>query len=185
MTTADLLPILKKNPIGVGCGFLAVLLVAGAYYRSSEVPVLTDLLDQKSTESARVAANVKNATGLTDQLGRLTRAEKEIEDRLVHASELAKNLQYFYRLEAEAGVKLLELHQNPTSLKAGAAKTAFNGVSFTVALQGDYPAILDVFRRLENGTYYCRVMSATVLTNGPDRGGPLKLSLGLELLGRP
>jgi hypothetical protein len=178
-------PFLKKNPIGVGCGLLAVLLIAGAYYRSSAVPELNELLDQKLTERARVAANVKNATGLTDQLARLTRAQKGIEDRLVHASELAKNLQYFYRLEAETGTKLLELHQNPSSLKVGAPKTAFNGVSFTVTFQGDYLAILDVFRRLERGTHYSRVLSASLMTIGPDRTGPLKLSLGLELLGQP
>jgi hypothetical protein len=185
MTTADLIAFVRKNPVSFGCGLLAVVLALAIYFRSSELPDAAALLDQKSTEGTRLANNVRYGAQLPEQLAALTAAGREIETHLIRGSDLANNLQYFYRLEAETGTKLIELRQNANSAAAKGAKGAFAGVSFSVSLQGEYPVILDFLRRLENGAHYCRVTSANIAPVGPDRNSPLKLALGLELLGQP
>lgn len=184
MTSANLTAFVKKHPLGIGCGLVALLFAGATVYRRSFIPEVSELLDQKAVESARIATNVKNASQLTDQLGKLTTASKAIEGRLVHASDLANNLQYFYRLEAETGTKILELRQNPGVTKDN-AKSVFNGVSFSISVQGEYPAIVELFRRLETGNHFCRVMAANIISSGPDRASALKLSLSVELLGQP
>jgi len=185
MTSADLIALVRKNPVSFGSGLIAVVLGLAIYFRSADLPAAAALLEQKATEGTRLANNVRYGAQLTEQLAALTAAGREIEGHLVRGSDLANNLQYFYRLEAETGTKLIELRQNPSSTSAKGAKGSFAGVSFSVSLQGDYPVILDFLRRLENGARYCRVISANIAIVGPDRNTPLKLALNVELLGRP
>ena len=74
MNTAELLAFIKKNPISVGCGLLCLILGAGIYFRSSEIPDAEAALAQKSAEAARYAANIKNAAQLKEQLDVLVAA---------------------------------------------------------------------------------------------------------------
>jgi len=188
MTDKELIALLKKNPIGVGCGVLAIALGAALYFRSDGLPAASAKLDQVSAEGQRLTANIKNAAQLHEQLAALAAADQEVEPRIVHAGELAKNLQYFYKIEAETGTKLTDLHQNammPATAK-GPAKTTYSGISFSVTVEGEYTALLDFLRRLENGSHYCRVLTATMSLSGNevDRTGPLRLIITLELLGQ-
>ncbi len=188
MTTAELIALLKKNPISVGCAAVTLGLAVWTYIDSDDPPRLSTELDQVSTESHRLAANIKNSAQLHEQLNALAAARVEIEPRIVHVSELAKNLQYFYRIEAETGTKITDLQRNnqASPLKPG-PKGVYAPVGFTVSVEGEYPSILEFLRRLENGTHFCRVISGNLAKGGNDvdRSGPLKLNLTLELLGQP
>lgn len=185
ISNADFIAFLKRNPISVGCGVLSVLLALAIFYRSSGVPEAMTQLDEKSREGARLAANLRNAAQLPEQLEQLTIAAKAIDARLVRATDLAQNLQYFYRLEAETGVKLIDLRQNQPSASTKPAAGALGGIEFTISMQGEYFALLDVIRRLENGTHYARVINCNLRGSGPDRTGPVSLALDVELLGLP
>lgn len=185
MTNAELGAFVRRNPISFGCGLLAVVLAVATYYRKDSLPEAQTLLDQRVKEGTRLDNNVRYGAQLTEQLATLTAAGREIQSHLVRGSELAGNLQYFYRLEAETGAKIIELRQNGVVPPPKGTKATYVGVSFTVSMQGDYPVVLDVLRRLENGNHFCRVTSVNVAPIGPDRATPLKLALGLELLGQP
>ena len=186
MTNKDVIAFVKKNPIGVGCGVLALALAAGIYLRGDNLPAAQTQLEQIAKEGDRLATNIKNAARLEEQLAALTAAEKQIDPRIVHGSELAKNLQYFYKLEADTGTKLSDLRQISSGALVKGQKTIFTSVSFSFSVQGEYPALLDCLRRLEHGTYFCRVVTANVtVPNETDRSGPLKLNLVVELLGLP
>lgn len=184
-TPDDIMAFIKTNPIGFICAAVALAFGGAIYYRSSELPQTTALLEQKSKEGARLAANVRNSARLPEQIAAMTAATKAIEGRLVRPGELAQNLQYFYRLEAETGVKLTDLRQLTATAPRGAKPGTSFGVGFAVTVQGDYRTLLEFMRRLEQGTHYCRVMSASIALAGPERTSPLTLALGLELLGRP
>lgn len=185
MTGADLIALIRRNPVSFGAGFLAVVLALATYFRMDEIPAAAALLEQKTAEGTRLDANVRYGAQLTEQLAALTAAGREMQSHLVRGSELAGNLQYFYRLESETGAKLIELRQNAVVAAPKGSKSTYVGVSFSLSLQGDYPVILEFLRRLENGAHYCRVTSANLAPIGPDRATPLKLALGLELLGQP
>src|SRR5689334_17016550 len=99
MSTADLIAFIKSNPLKVLCGLLALLLAPSIYLLNGKIAEAEVLLEQKSTEGGRLALNVKNAALLPEQVASLTASTKKIDERLVHASQLANNLQYFYQQE--------------------------------------------------------------------------------------
>jgi len=190
MGTDQLVSLLKANPISVGCGALALALGAGIYFRGANVPESEALLDQRASLGERIDANLNNGAQLADQYAAIVAARQQIEARLIHADELAKNLQFFYKLEAETGTKLVDLRQNQLAAgKPGAkARSSYVAVGFAVAVRGDYVRLLDFLRRLESSQRFCRVMAVTVGVSGStdkDRGNELTLNLGLELLGQP
>lgn len=187
MSKDELVALIKKNPISVGCGVLALALGVGLYFRADAIPEAEAERDQKTAEADRLTINVKNSEKLKEQLEELAAAGKTIESRMVRVNQLGTNTQYFYKIFADTGVKPVDSpRQNTTAAnmpKGG--KTAFISVSFSLSVQGSMSQILDFLRQLESGTHYCRVMSATLSSGGAVRSGPLTLSLNLELLGLP
>ena len=187
ISNEQVIAFVKKNPIGFGCGALCLVLVAAMYYRSDLVPAAEADLDQQSVEAERLASNLKNATLLQEQLDAMIAAGKQVESRLVHPGDLAKNQQYFYKLEADTGTKI-DCHQNALPADKD-RKTLYLSVPYSVNVQGDYSQILNFLRKLESGAHYCRVLSATLTTGGSGAGEgtevPLTLTLNLELLGQP
>ncbi len=185
MTNEQLFALIKKNPLPVGCGVLALLIGVVIYLRMDLVPETTKLLEQKTAEGERLHANVNNAAQLPEQLAAITEARTEIEKRLVRGVDLAQNLQYFYRLEADTGVKILTLRQNPMAQVKPGAKPALTGVGFNVSFQGPYLTVMEFLRRLESGTHYSRFTAVSVGVAGSNRTAPLTFSVSLELLGQP
>jgi hypothetical protein len=179
----------KDNPVAVACAALAIVLGVGIYFRGNNIPEAERLLDEKSSLGQRIDANIKNGVQLPEQLAAITAARQEIEERLVHPDELAKNQQYFYKLEADTGIKLVDLRQNPMpKIVAKGPKMNYVPVGYSVVVRGDYAKLLDFLRRLESGQRFCRVATANLNLGGAsdkDRAGDLTVSLGLELLGQP
>ena len=190
LTTRNLVAFLKKHPVAIGCGVLSVALLAASYLRSSRAGELAALLKQKEEEGQRILDNIRSGSNLSEQVGTLTTATKELESRLVRGSERARNQQYFYRIESETGVK--EVSLQPIALASGQQrlpKTLYTGIGYTVSVQGDYRQILNFVGRLESGPHFYRLISGSVSRQG-QRGTAeattaLTLTLNLELLGLP
>lgn len=187
MNTQDLIAFVRKNPVSVGCGVLAVLLGAAIYFRGSSLPGLQAQLAEKSAEGERLATNIKNAQQLSEQFAAVSAALAEIEPRIVRPGELARNLGYFYKLQADTGIELDDLRQLPSGAGKPKGKGVYAGVAFAVGVKGEYPAVLEFLRRLESGTYFCRILSLSFApaSGSLERGGPVHLTLSIELLGQP
>jgi Tfp pilus assembly protein PilO len=187
ISKGQVIAFVKKNPIGFGCAALCLALAAAMYYRADLVPASEAELEQQATEAERLAGNLKNAAQLQEQLDAMIAAGKQVEARLVHPGDLAKNQQYFYRLEAETGTKI-DCHQNTPPADKD-RKTLYLSVPYSVTVLGNYSQILNLLRRLESGTHYCRVLSGTLTVAGAAAGeaadGSMTLTLNLELLGQP
>lgn len=184
MTNEELFAFVRKNPIGIGCGLLAVVLGGAIYWRGDAVPESEAKLTEKSAESERFTANNKNATQLQEHYDAIAAANKIVDARLVRANQLAKILQYFYKLETDTGVKLTTDPRISAPAAKKDPKAAYIFVPCNLSVQGNLPQLLGFLRRLEGGTHYCRVMSVSLATS-TDRNAPLNLSLSLELLGLP
>lgn len=178
--STDVTGLLKQNPLRVVCGVLALLSAVGVYFVNAKIADTISVVEQRAVEGGRLAENIKNATLLPEQLEAVVSANKKIQSRLVHAGQLATNLQYFYRLETESGVELVDLRQTTS----GQTAKPNAGVGFSISVKGDYAALLGCLRRLENGPHFCRVLSASIGA-ATDRSAPLTLSLSLELFGQP
>ena len=186
MTNQELIALVKKNPISVSCGLVALVCGLGIYFRSDGLPDAEKLLEEKSAEGERLALNLSNSTLLNEQLSAIASAAREIDSRLVRHGELAKNLQYFYKLEAVTGVKLIDLHQNlPATPKSGAKPTSYTGIGYVIILEGEYPALVEFLRQMETGLHFSRVITANITGSKAERGSSLKLALTVELLGLP
>ncbi|HVT72112.1 MAG TPA: hypothetical protein VHD61_03175 [Lacunisphaera sp.] len=180
MTGADIVTQLKKHPLSVVCGVLSIGCAVMLYLRADKIEEYQQLSDQKATEASNTLANVRNSEKLTEQTAEMQAAAKELEGRVVKAGQLAVNLQYFYRLEADTGVKLLDVRQG--GLKRGAKPDSYVGVPYSVSIQGTFPQALNFLARLEKGSHFCKFLGATMSKSGDD---VVSLSLSLEVLGVP
>jgi hypothetical protein len=181
--SSSLKNIISRYPLRIACCVIALICAAAIYYVTGQLAAGRLVLEETSREGSRLAENVGNGSQLAGELDAIKSASSKISQRFVSASQLANNLQYFYRLETEAGVELIDLRQT-TSGDSARSKVPSNGVGFAVAMKGDYPAILTFLRRLENGPHYCRVLTAGISGTTADRNDPLVMNLSLELFGQ-
>lgn len=183
MTSADLVALLKKHPIGFGCALLSIVCGVILYLRSGNIAAGQAELEARSAEAAKMAANIRNSANLSEQLAEIQAHSKELEARLLKASQLAVNLQYFYKLETENEVKLVDVRQGTLPKNV---KTPYVGIPFSVSIQGSYSQVMAFLGRLQNGRHFCRINTANFTKVSGGTGGALvSLSLNLELLGQP
>jgi hypothetical protein len=184
MNSADLSANLKKHPIGVACALVSVACGILLYVRSSNIADSQRLNEERTAEANKMINNVRNSAGLAEQVAEVEGQRKELEGRLMKAGQLAVNLQYFYKLEAETEVKLVDVRQGNTPRNA---KTQYIGVPFVVTIQGSFANVAGFLNRLQNGPHFCRINTATFNKTGGDNPGAtdMSLSLSLEILGQP
>jgi Tfp pilus assembly protein PilO len=182
MTLADLIARFKKQPIGFACALICLLSGGWLYYRSGEIDARQEEYRAKSEQAAKFISNVGISKNLSEQVAELQTLTKEMDGRLVRAGQLAVNLQYFYKLEAENEVKLLDVRQNPIPKNT---KTLYVGIPYNVNIQGPYKNVMAFVQRLEKGRHFCRINGAsfTKFVGGSD--GSMTLALSLDLLGQP
>lgn len=183
MTFADLIVRIKKQPIGFACLMICLLSGGWLYFRSGEIDARQEEYRAKSEQAAKFISNVGISKNLPEQVAELQAVTKEMDGRLVRAGQLAVNLQYFYKLEAENEVKLLDVRQNPVPKNT---KTLYAGIPYNVNIQGPYKNVMAFLQRLEKGKHFCRINGASFTKTGGTTGdGTMTLALSLDLLGQP
>ncbi len=185
MNKNDLIAVLKKHPLPIACFALSLGVGAFLFTRLDAIPELEQEIQQKSEQAEKYSANIKYSAQLKEQYESVAAANKAIEARLARASQQGNNTQYFYKLERETGVKLMNFSQAPTPPAPKGAKTTFASVPFSVSVQGTLPQVLNFLRQVESGTHYARVMSSSITATATNRSGPITLTLYVELLGLP
>lgn len=184
MTGADLIASLKKHPVGFFCGLMCVLLGVLLYIRGDKITESQAAFTAKSAEAATYIANVRNSENLPKQVAELQALAKEMDSRLIRPGQLAVNLQYFYKLEAENEVKLVDIRQgNPPKN----AKSMYVGIPYEVSVQGTFKQVITFLRKLEGGPHFSHFTSI-VFNKAPGAGAGtenIKINLTLELLGLP
>lgn len=177
LQTQDILNALKRRPLLCVCGALALGLGLTLYFRLGVGDEVQARLAEREKELQRVTSNTKFSAQLDTQLQALRKANATIEAGALRAGELARNQQLFYRLEADTGVKLLDLRQLNVST---AGKGTYVAIPFSLTIKGDYAQLLDFLQRLDRGATLSRVTSASIARPGEDTQ---TLSLNVELLG--
>ena len=188
LDTKALTALVKKNPLLAGCAIASVGLLLAIYFRSGLNEERQTELDQKRNEGRRYHANLTNAVQLTEDLQTVTEANRIVFERAINPADLAKNLQYFYRLEAETGVKYTDLRQlgavgSKAAPVAGTKPpvTAYAPVNYMVGVTGEYPQIISFLRNLEGGGHFARLNGIVATLTGSN----VTLNLNVDLLGQP
>jgi len=173
----------KKYPILVVSGIVSVLLLTILYVRSDLSDIQQAELDRLTAEGNRYRANIANSAQLKEQLDFLVQANNAVKERAFKAESMALNLQYFYRLESETGVKYLDLRPGTRNEPGKAPKSTgtYIPLSYVVNVQGDFAQVITFLKRLDQGVYFCQINSAQATSNGSS----VTLNLNLDLLGMP
>ena len=111
-------------------------------------------------------------------------AEK-LDERIVQPAELAKNLNYFYGLEAATGVSLSDLRQGATSPIKGVENSPYVGVGYYVLLSGAFEQVVGYFDELENGGRVYQLNNFNLQQGRDAKQELVTLALNLRLLGAP
>lgn len=177
---------LKKHKLAAGCIAVAVLFGGATFYRSGATPEREALLEQKSAEGQRLQNNLTNSTLLQEQYNSFVALNERIQERLINPAQLGENLQFFYKIEAATGTKILDLRQNYAGPAKG-FKGNFAPVPYSVSIQGELRSVLNFVRRVEKSGRYSKTVSATLLRGAGDQAenAPMTLNLSVELLGKP
>lgn len=183
----------KKYPAGTISTILLVLVVGLYAWRHSTFGDAQDALTRNSEQSQRYQNNISNSVQLEEQFHAIENANRIILGRLVNPQDLALNLEYFYKLERETGVKLVETRPASafSNKPTAASKNGFKPVQYVLSLQGTYMKTLTFIRRLEQGSYYCRVVSASCnaaqedsLDKDKNAVPEVMITLTVEILGK-
>jgi len=179
---------IQKYPVGTGAVIVSIVMLGALSVRHLALAELQTVYDNAAAEGQRLDANVTHAGQLDEQLKALEEANKSISERLVNPSDLAMNLQHFYKLEADTGVKLLDTHPVDIRGAKSTGKGVYAPVQYAVTLQGGYMRTLTFLRRLEHGVFFSRIISGSCsqAQSAQDKeGSDTTMSLTVELLGRP
>ncbi|MBA4138036.1 MAG: hypothetical protein C0518_12020 [Opitutus sp.] len=191
MTGADLLALIKKQPIAFLCGVIVIASAAALFLRGEAVNEAQALFQAKDTEANKTEANARHTAGLAEATAEMQEVGKQFDGRLLRAPQLANNLQFFYRLEADTGVKLLDVRQNPIPApKQGAPRPTYVGIPFTANVQGNFAQVYDFIRRVEAGPHFLRFNQLTLSKLAPAGGAggapdAMTAQLQVEILGTP
>ena len=184
MTSAELSTTLKKHPIGVVCALVSIACGVILYMRAGNIAASHTENESATAEASKMIANVRNSASLVEQAAELEGLSKELDGRLMKAGQLAVNLQYFYKLEAETEIKLVDVRQGGLPRNA---KSQYIGVPFTVTIQGTFAQVTGFLSRLLSGPHFCRINTATFSKTGGDNTSStgMTLALSLDILGQP
>ncbi|HVU15716.1 MAG TPA: hypothetical protein VHD32_02240 [Candidatus Didemnitutus sp.] len=187
MTGADVTLAAKKHPIVVVCGLISLICIVLLYLGSDAVDERKSVADERSKTDHAINANVTASSNLAQQTEAMQRAVKDMESRLIKGSQLAINLQYFYRLESETGVKMADVHQGTIPALRGGSKGGYIAVPFAANIQGNFKQVLDFIQRVENGQRVARFTSVSFVKTQTEATGPdgFNVSMGIEFLGTP
>lgn len=186
MNTDSIKVLYKKSPVAFVASAVAIVLFGAYFYRHGALAEMQAQVEQRMADGQRQATNVNFANLLDSQLQAIEVANTNVASRLINPNDLANNLQYFYKLESEAGVKLLNTPR-PTAEKIKTGKGLYVPVQYAVSVQGSYKQVLTFLRKMEQGVYYCRVKGAVcseAQKTNESAQAEVVLSLTVELLGR-
>ena len=174
---------IKKYPVLVACGLLSLILAITLYLRSGAIQQLQVELESVNKEVKRYSNNISNAAQLQEQSDFLIKANEAVKARALSAESLAINLQYFYRLESETGIKYLDLRPGGRLGARASGKQSYVPLNYIVTIQGSFDQILTYLKHIEQGVYFARINTASI--SGADADSGITVNLNIDLLGSP
>jgi hypothetical protein len=171
----------KRRPLLCICIGSGLILLLVFYFRMNLVVETETTLAERSQHLKKLKTNAIYATQLEQQIKTLKDVNQALADGALREGELAKNQQLFLRLEAETGVKLLDMKAQPVPpAPKVAGGSSYVPISFSLTISGDYKQLITFLKRLDQGPTLCRVVNAAI--SGTNTG-PQTMSLSVELLG--
>lgn len=197
MSGQDLIKGFKAYPVASIAGVVSILLILVVYVRGMGQDALRERYEEANHRWNQIESNVfKNSVNLETHLEMAKMTSQDVEERLIRPSELAKNYQYFYRLEGLTGVRITALQQQPASARQpaeaprGGNRTAatqaplFTKVGYQMTMTGSYHQTVDFLHAIERGPHFYQLRDFT-LQRATDGTRDIVITMNFDLLGRP
>lgn len=160
---------IRQYPVVFAFGMLSLILLVVILFRRPLVQELEQRNVRMDTEWTQMRTNVERSANLADDVDRISRYAEEVQSRLISVESVAINLDYFYRIERQLGVRILRDNQQMQVAETGARRPAhipelrdFELVPFQITLQGSFAATMSFLQGIERGTSIVRVDSISI-----------------------
>ncbi len=137
----------------------ALAAIAFGYYRSATTDEIGVKIDEQRSALGNLKLNITSAQKITDHIAILDQNLEKIKPRIAQGENYALNLQYFYKLEAESGVKITNISKSDDSK---GAKTQKIGTAFNISVEGAYHNTLKFMALAEKFLYFGRINNYTL-----------------------
>jgi hypothetical protein len=168
----------RRYPLAVACGVVALLSGGAAWYLSGSNSDLEIVRQDRAKEGEAMFALLVGGTAQREELAAVREAARRIEDNLVIESNLAENAFYFYKFEEQTKARLPELH--PLSSPVTDPNGLYRRVPYSMRVSGSYEQVFAFMFAIESGP---RLVNITSFGLGRRVDG-ISLELSLELLGK-
>ena len=159
-------------------GALAIL-GAGIFLQLRHEAIATELASIEQ-RGGKVLQTITRRSVVAQQLETARATTKHLDEHLVRESDLAGNIAFFYELEEQTQVTLVQVRQfKAAPVPAG---RHYLTVPFALQINGPYPAVLEYLNRLETSPRVLRVRNFSLARIRPDATA-LDLDLEVEILG--
>jgi len=188
MNVTEVVSKLKQYPIPV-VGCVVILLAAGVLFmRKPKVDDLAYQVEEKVDVLEKVQRNTERAIGLEEDVEIIEAYRDEINDRLMVEEEVATNYAYFYNLERQTGIRIVNINQKASLDKASKppqipATNSYSVIPYTLAIQGSFAQVLDFVHRLERGKYLLRIDKFNTTTQTTEAASVIVASMDIFILG--
>ncbi len=176
----------KERPTASVCAVLSVLLLLAVFVRAGALNDARESLDRISREGNRINDNIKNSLNIGEHLDAVQAVAQDVDARLVRPAELARNLQYFYRLEGQTGVRIASLDQRSVAARGEDEEGAgvYVRVPYEMAVEGEFTDLLTFVHAIENGRHFARIRNFEIIRARQTESTLLSMAMNLELLGQ-
>ncbi len=138
----------KSHGIAIMAGFVAILMLGIAYVRSSTIAEQEVRWQSMTRQIAVMDANVRHAHGLQEQVEQLEASLQQMETQLFDPDARALNTNFFYQLERDANVRVVQARQG--SYQAGSNSSHYASVEFVLVVEGDFASLLGFMHKLHS-----------------------------------
>ena len=181
LETKDVVNGIKKQPVASACGFVFFVLLIALYFRFGALAEAEAVLEQRTKTFRELKNNVSYSAQLDDHVKQLSAANQRIDASALRAAALAQNQQIFYLLEAQTGVKIVDIRQQAVPPPAkGAPATGYIPIDFSLNVEGGYEQVLLFMKRVERSPSINRLAGATMSVK---ETGVATVSMNVAMLG--
>ena len=173
-----------RYPFCAICLILSILLAGVSQWLRLDLRDLEALQQKRAREGDTMLKSIARGSQLRTELAAARTATQRITENLVVEKNIPENFWYFYKIERDTQVKLIELQQRPTSLQDTDTAVTYKRVPYSLRLTGSYRSVIAYLQRLENGSHFGRITSFLLQRQDP-KTSDVTLQINLELLGFP
>lgn len=178
--------LLKRYPLAVGCFLLALLSVGTFVFRGGLLEAQTNEEQQLEARLRVIRANQKNAIGLEEDVTAIEGLQASLEERLFLRGKRAINIDYFYSLGDDLGVRVNSVNQGgevPMLSKDGAHQLKlYSSINFTLNVEGSFQQLMEFVFKLHAIDAIARGSNFSL--NRTRDGGLLGMQLQISVLAK-